>query len=129
MACLVEDRSVLPSGERRPTVSVLHSLRWCYDRSMLSCEWCGTSFVASGRRRFCSDACKQATWRARHAVASPARPEVVRPDATIYECPSCEQRYLGSRRCEDCNSFCRRIGPGALCPNCDVPFAFEDLAI
>jgi hypothetical protein len=94
---------------------------------MVSCEWCGTAFAASGRRRFCSDACKQANWRARHAEALPAHAAVLGPDATVYECPSCEQRYLGSRRCEDCNSFCRRIGPGGLCPSCEEPVAFQDL--
>jgi ribosomal protein S27AE len=35
-----------------------------YDTQMRTCGRCGTTFMASGRRRYCSDACKQADWRA-----------------------------------------------------------------
>lgn len=94
---------------------------------MVSCGWCATSFAPSGRRRFCSDACKQAHWRARQTSPAPAHTAVPHPDTTIYECPSCEQRYLGTRRCPDCQQFCRRIGPGGLCPHCDEPVAHVDL--
>lgn len=98
-----------------------------YDKEMAGCPWCGSGFVPSGRRRYCSNACRQASYRARcTAEATPATP-VARPDAMVYECPSCEQRYLGLRRCEDCNLFCRRIGPGGLCPHCDEPVAHGDL--
>ncbi len=93
---------------------------------MVPCGWCGGSFARSGRRRFCSDACRQANWRAAHSVPPPDRPVAV-PAATIYECPSCEQRYLGTRRCEECRLFCRRIGPGGVCPHCDEPVAHADL--
>lgn len=58
----------------------------------------------------------------------PPKPGRSAPADTIYECPSCEQRYLGERRCGDCNTFCRRIGPGGLCPHCDAPVAQQDLA-
>ena len=37
----------------------------------------------------------------------------------IYECPSCETRLLGERRCPDCHLFCRRLGLGGPCPGCD----------
>ena len=93
---------------------------------MVACAWCSSPFTRSGRPRFCSDACKQAHWRARHIPGALDTP-VVRPDATIYECPSCDQRYLGLRRCPDCQLFCRRIGPGGLCPHCDEPVAHADL--
>ena len=46
---------------------------------------------------------------------------------TVYECPSCGVRYLGEQRCPDCRLFCRRIGPGGLCPHCDEPVAVADL--
>jgi len=95
---------------------------------MTPCPWCRTSFPPSGRRRFCSDACKQAAWRARRATPTPAEALPVGPDATIYQCPSCEARYLGTRRCEDCNLFCRRIGPGGPCPHCDELVARSDLS-
>ena len=94
---------------------------------MITCAWCATPFAPSGRRRFCSDACKQAGWRARHATPTPAAPHAAGPATTVYECPSCEQRYLGIRRCEDCQLFCRRIGPGGLRPHCDEPVAHADL--
>lgn len=94
---------------------------------MVTCAWCNTSFAPSGRRRFCSDACKQASWRARHADPPTTPTAVTRPADTVYECPSCEQRYLGIRRCQDCQLFCRRIGPGSLCPHCDEPVTHQDL--
>ena len=69
---------------------------------------------------------------ARHPAEPPPEPRPPKPARsvpadTVYECPSCEQRYLGVRRCDDCNTFCRRIGPGGLCPHCDAPVAQQDL--
>lgn len=94
---------------------------------MVTCAWCNTPFDPSGRRRFCSDACKQANWRARHADPAADPTPVAGPADTVYQCPACEQRYLGVRRCDDCQLFCRRIGPGGLCPHCDEPVAHTDL--
>jgi predicted RNA-binding Zn-ribbon protein involved in translation (DUF1610 family) len=34
----------------------------------------------------------------------------------IYQCPDCDQVTIGTRRCEDCNRFCKRIGSGGPCP-------------
>lgn len=45
----------------------------------------------------------------------------------IYECPECEARYLGERRCPDCQLFTRRAGPGGYCPHCDEPVTLTDL--
>ena len=45
----------------------------------------------------------------------------------VYECPQCETRYLGTQRCEDCNTWCRRLGPGGTCPHCDELVAHTDL--
>lgn len=45
----------------------------------------------------------------------------------IYECSACETRYLGERRCPDCNLFNRRVGPGGSCPHCDDLVAISDL--
>ena len=45
----------------------------------------------------------------------------------IYECASCGERYLGQRRCPDCNLFTRRQGPGGYCPHCDELITLEDL--
>ena len=99
-----------------------------YDTQMKICVRCGGAFVASGRRRYCSDACKQAAWRDRQVSASPTpAAAAVTPGAIVYECPECEQRYLGVRRCDDCGLFCRRIGTGGSCPYCDEPVAHADL--
>jgi predicted RNA-binding Zn-ribbon protein involved in translation (DUF1610 family) len=45
----------------------------------------------------------------------------------IYECPDCGERQAGIRRCEDCNLFMRRLGPGGSCPHCDEPVLISDL--
>ncbi len=52
---------------------------------------------------------------------------VVERSATVYACPSCDARYLGEQRCDECNTWCRRLGPGALCIHCDEPIAIGDL--
>jgi len=45
----------------------------------------------------------------------------------IYECTTCETRYVGERRCPDCNLFNRRVGHGGPCPHCDELLAIDDL--
>ena len=95
-----------------------------------TCEVCGRAFRPAGRRRFCSDACRQTAWRRRHSTpAPPLQAGEARParSATVYECPSCGTRYLGQQRCPDCQLFCRRVGPGGRCPHCDEPVAVADL--
>jgi hypothetical protein len=96
-----------------------------------ACPACGQPFTPSGRRRWCSGACRQAAWRRRHPAHGPAAALTIKPraapDATIYQCPQCEERYLGQQHCGDCGTFCRRIGPGAPCPHCDEPVAIKDL--
>ncbi len=48
--------------------------------------------------------------------------------AVVYECPGCEQRFLGERRCPDRQLFCRRIGRGGDRPHYDETDAINDLA-
>ena len=103
------------------------------------CLACGQRFAPSGRRQFCSDACRQAAWRRRHTsplvsvVPVPARPDTRRATGhatvanVVYECPRCSARLLGEQRCPDCHLFCRRVGPGGRCPHCDEPVALADL--
>ena len=96
-----------------------------YDSVTMTCLTCGKDFAARGRRRYCSGACKQKAWRDHHA-ALPSPPKR-RPRAeTVYECPQCDARSLGERRCPDCNLFTRSLGPG-LCPHCDEPIAISDI--
>jgi hypothetical protein len=95
------------------------------------CPCCGRGFIPMGRRRWCSDACRQAAHRRRHQPPpSPLEPPPPRPrrPATVYACASCDQRYLGEQRCPDCNRFCQRVGFGGHCPSCDEPIAHIELA-
>ena len=97
------------------------------DGITISCPACQQPFAPRGRQRVCSAACRQALWRGRHPTPFPLIPERAARAAVVYECPSCEARYLGSQRCPDCGVFCRRVGPGGLCPYCDEPVAVVDL--
>lgn len=95
-----------------------------YETPTTVCGQCGTSFTPTGRRRWCSDACRQSAWRQRRAAPRPTQPTKI---DTIYECPQCQTRYLGIQRCEDCNTWCRRLGPGGPCPHCEDLVAVSDL--
>ena len=97
-----------------------------------ACPACGQPFPRAGRRRWCSDACRQAGWRRRHQPPpSAAHAPVPAPgnarDHTIYQCGECDQRYPGEQWCHDCSRPCRRIGPGGPCPHCGEPIAISDL--
>ena len=98
------------------------------DAVTMACEHCGEAFDPSGRRLYCSNACKQRAFRARReAPPLPARLKCAPKDSTVYYCPDCGTRYLGVQRCEGCDRFCRRLGAGGLCPCCDSPVALKDL--
>ena len=88
-----------------------------------TCGVCGGPLPAGRVRRWCSDACRQAAFRVRRAAPRPAQP--TKAD-TVYECPQCDARYLGEQRCEDCNCWCRRLGPGGPCPHCDDLVVLSD---
>jgi hypothetical protein len=94
------------------------------DGATIACPVCQRRFEPEGRKRFCGTPCRQAAWR-RQRLA-PVEPVVAKPDV-VYECPSCEARYLGVQRCELCNVWCRRLGPGGQCPHCDEPVSLSDL--
>lgn len=100
------------------------------DGITIACPICRRAVPRVGRRRFCSDACRQAAWRARQP-APPLLPVTHRSPrpVTIYECPSCETRFLGEQYCPDCHTFCRRVGPGGACPHCSEPVAISDLLV
>lgn len=89
-----------------------------------TCPVCGVVFEPQGRQVHCSTRCRQQAWRRRHTA--PVEPLVARSD-TVYACPVCDARYLGSQRCDECNTWCRRLGPGGLCPCCDEAVAISDL--
>lgn len=95
-----------------------------------TCSICHAPLPAGRLRRTCSDACRQAAWRQRHqpqpaTLALPAnRP---RKPSTVYECPDCDAKLLGTQICPTCNTFMRRLGLGGTCPCCDEPVTLDEL--
>ena len=95
------------------------------------CGACGAP-LPPGRsdRRYCSDNCRQAGHRRRHA--SPAEPPSLPPrrprrPVTVYECDGCGARTLGEQYCDECRTFMRRVGVGGCCPACSEPIAYQEL--
>jgi hypothetical protein len=90
----------------------------------MPCPVCGAPFVLAGRRRHCSTACRQTAFRlCRRAVVQP----LVAKSDTVYACPSCDARLLGEQRCDDCDTWACRLGPGGPCPCCDEPISITEL--
>lgn len=101
------------------------------DTATMNCPVCRSFFAASGRKRFCSDACRRLAWKRQHQAPSvpivippPGRP---RRPLTVYECAACGTRAVGEQRCGDCGTFMARVGLGGHCPHCDEPVAVADL--
>jgi hypothetical protein len=46
---------------------------------------------------------------------------------TVYECSECGERFVGERRCSSCNRFCRALGLGGRCSECDEPLLLAEL--
>src|SRR5207302_224820 len=92
------------------------------DTATTACPVYASPFQPEGRQRFCSTPCRQTAWRRRRAA--PVEPTVAKAD-TVYVCPSCHARYLGDQRCDECNSWCCRLGPGGPCPCCDEPIGTD----
>src|SRR5580658_7636104 len=97
----------------------------------MACPVCGSPFEPRGRRRHCSDACRAAAWRRRHAPEAPLPPPLPpkgrRRAMTVYTCDGCDARALGEQRCDECNTWMRAVGVGGLCPCCDAPVAVTEL--
>jgi len=103
--------------------------------SSLTCLVCGAALSAR-QQRYCTRACQQHAYRARHQQPVPL--DLLRPRAelqrqrrllehTVYECPICQTQALGEQRCAECNTFTRRIGLGGNCPECDAVILLTDL--
>ena len=99
------------------------------------CLLCAT-LLPSPRARYCSEACKQRAYRLRQVRRAGPDPTTLPRELrrlrtltahTLYECPTCGERYLGVQRCPDCNRFCRALGLGGACPHCDEPLLIADL--
>src|SRR6266851_4059142 len=98
------------------------------------CLMCGGP-RPSTRARYCTRACQQRSYRLRHqtptadltSVRTALQCRKALVAHTIYECGGCGERFLGERRCADCNLFARAVGVGGSCPECDAPLLLEDL--
>jgi hypothetical protein len=110
------------------STSTLQPIRHCANASC-------TVLLDSPRSIYCSPACKQRCYRARHttprlAKVDPHAPERVRTDRvahSVYECSSCSERFVGVRRCPDCHLFMRNVGVGGVCLHCDEPLLLTEL--
>jgi hypothetical protein len=97
------------------------------------CLVCGAP-LASTRARYCSRAHQQHAFRVRHQTGldlQSLRQHLQRRRAlathTVYECPNCTERFVGERRCPECNLFTRSMGVGGHCPECETPILVADL--
>ena len=95
------------------------------DTATTVCGQCGADFTASDAAGGAPTPAAKSAWRRRRAAPPP--PTQPAKIDTVYECPQCQTRYLGTQRCDDCNTWCRRLGPGANCPHCDDLVAVSDL--
>ncbi len=77
------------------------------------CPVCGGT-PPSRRSVYCKTACKQLAYRLRHQRLATVDPVVLGKQLqrqrllvahTVYECSSCGERFLGERRCPDCETI------------------------
>lgn len=92
-----------------------------------TCPMCSRTFPIEGRSIYCGPTCRQRAFRLRHRQASRTtlkdladtlRREQRLIGQTVYECPACQERFLGVRRCGECNLMCRKLGVGGECRGC-----------
>jgi hypothetical protein len=118
------------------TIPVCDDARYDSQPSFGVCPVCGDTFPVDGRGVYCTPKCRQRAFRLRHRQAD--RPTVSHLAdqlsreqrliaQTVYECPSCQERFLGERRCSDCNQWCRKVGLGGQCSGCDELLTVIDL--
>lgn len=96
------------------------------------CSSCCAAFTPTGRQAYCSPACRQRAYRQRSIrsdtqAAMSATSAQTRRDVTIYQCPECEEVFLGEQWCPNCQRPCRRLGLGGACPHCDEPVTVDQL--
>ncbi len=100
-----------------------------------ACPMCAAP-LPTRRARYCSGACKQLAFRLRRQRSAAPNVALVRQQLkrqrllaahTIYECPSCGERSLGEQRCSTCQLFCRALGLGGSCPDCDTLILLAEL--
>lgn len=101
-----------------------------------TCPMCERTFPVDGRAIYCGPTCRQRAFRLRHrqatrptlvALTQRLRHELLLTAQTVYECPSCSERFVGVRRCGDCNRMCRNAGLGGECGGCGEILTIADL--
>ena len=126
----VEDKSPFPPENAvcDASTSAFQPIRSCANANC-------TNLLDSARSIYCSPACKQRCYRARQASPRMAKVDAhtrkrVRTDRvahSVYECSSCGERFVGLRRCPDCNLFLANLGLGGACVHCDEPLLVTEL--
>lgn len=126
----VEDKSPFPPENAvvDASTSTLQPIRHCANASC-------TVLLDSARSIYCSPACKQRCYRARHAsphlvevrTHAPKRVRTDRVAHSVFECSSCGERFVGVRRCPDCNLYLANLGLGGACVHCDEPLLLTEL--
>jgi hypothetical protein len=100
------------------------------DIHTVACPVCATTFTPTRRQRYCTPACRQAAWRARHPPPQTGHRRAGPHPATyitVYQCPGCDTRYLGQQYCHDCHQPCERVDYGGLCPHRNEPITISDI--
>ena len=124
----------MPDEHSAKTPSSNRPMREGWRDGPRSCLMCGEP-CPSTRARYCTRACQQRSYRLRHQTSTTdlasVRKTLQRRKAlvahTIYECGACGDRFLGERRCDNCNLFARAVGMGGSCPECDSPILLDEL--
>jgi hypothetical protein len=109
--------------------------RYASSSSSAGCLVCDAP-LADARARFCSPAHRQLAYRLRRRESTAPNEPDLRHQLqrqrrltahTIYQCPQCQERFVGERRCPSCQLFSRSVGLGGRCPECDQPILLADL--
>jgi len=118
------------------TIPVCDDTRYDGQPPLGVCPVCTHTFPIDGRGIYCTPKCRQRAYRLRHRqvnrptltdLAARLRREQQLIAHTVYACPSCQARFLGERRCGDCNRWCSKVGLGGQCSGCDDILTVSDL--
>jgi hypothetical protein len=118
------------------TMSMGDATRNASQIELRTCPVCERTLPLQGRGTYCGPACRQRAFRLRHRQATRPtldtltqrlRREQLLIAQTVYECPSCSERFVGDRRCGECNRMCRKVGLGSECGGCGEIITITDL--
>ena len=123
---------------RPPDAPIRHGSRYGSEppAGAVPCCLVCTASLPPRRARYCSVACKQRAYRLRQVDVSATDADLLATGLerlgelvahTIYECLDCGDRFVGERQCPDCHRFCRKLGLGGCCPDCQQPVLLAEL--